>query len=144
MYLYLYLYKNINIYHDLLYLYVDISALIVVVVVVVVVVFGVILSAHFQLPARFSPNAKILLVDPMLATGGTMSCAVSECLSRGAVLSNIRCVVAVCCPASLQKLNDKFPKLIVYAAAIDEQLDERGYIVPGLGDAGDRSFGTLD
>ena len=50
---------------------------------------------------------------------------------------------AVCAPPALQNLSDAFPDLIIYAGGIDPELDENGYIVPGLGDAGDRSFGTL-
>lgn len=96
-----------------------------------------------KLPERFEEDERVLLVDPMLATGGTMRAAVEECVSRGVNIRNLRCIVAVCAPPALQNLSDAFPDLTIYAGGIDPELDEKGYIVPGLGDAGDRSFGTL-
>ena len=57
-------------------------------------------------------------------------------------MANIRIVCVVACPPALSKLSDRYPGLRVYAAMIDEELNEQGYIVPGLGDAGDRAFGT--
>ena len=53
-----------------------------------------------------------------------------------------RCVVAVCAPPALMKLSDSFPDLVVYAGGIDPELNDKGFIIPGLGDAGDRCFGT--
>lgn len=63
--------------------------------------------------------------------------------SRGANPSSIKIVCVVCAPPALQLLNAQFPGVRVYTAMIDSELDDRGYIVPGLGDAGDRAFGTL-
>lgn len=95
-----------------------------------------------KLPESFTDEDRVLLVDPMLATGGTMHAAVEECVRRGAKVKNIRCVVAVCAPPALMKLSDSFPDLVVYAGGIDPELNDKGFIIPGLGDAGDRCFGT--
>jgi uracil phosphoribosyltransferase len=96
-----------------------------------------------KLPATLSPDDRILIADTMLATGGTIVQVVEDVLSRGASDANVRIVAAVVAPPALKALGERFPKLKVYAGMIDAELDERGYIVPGLGDAGDRAFGTL-
>ena len=95
-----------------------------------------------KLPEKFSEDQRVLISDPMLATGGTMEKAIDECVARGAKVSNIRVVCVVACPPSLSVLSDKYPGLRVYTAMIDEELNDQGYIIPGLGDAGDRAFGT--
>jgi len=66
----------------------------------------------------------------------------TDIVSRGADPANIRVLSAVAAPPALQKLNDGFPGLKVYTGMIDAEVNARGYIVPGLGDAGDRAFGT--
>lgn len=81
-----------------------------------------------------------IVVDPMLATGGSLSMAISLLKSRGVV--DIRALVLVAAPEGMRRLESDHPEVKIYAASIDERLDERGYIVPGLGDAGDRIFGT--
>lgn len=96
-----------------------------------------------KLPESFGPDQRILVADPMLATGGSLCYALDEILSRGAVVQNIRVVCVVAAPPALTKLSEKYKGLQVFAAMIDEQLNEKGYIVPGLGDAGDRAYGTL-
>jgi uracil phosphoribosyltransferase len=95
-----------------------------------------------KLPNKFDPETRVLITDPMLATGGSIMAAMSELTQRGIdpALSRIVCVVAA--PAALQKLSAEYPGLIIYTAAIDEGLNQQGFIVPGLGDAGDRIFGT--
>ncbi|AVH72962.1 uracil phosphoribosyltransferase [Nostoc sp. 'Lobaria pulmonaria (5183) cyanobiont'] len=95
-----------------------------------------------KLPEKFDPQTRVLITDPMLATGGSIMVAMAELTQRGAdpTLTRIVCVVAA--PPALQKLSEAYPGLIIYTAAIDEKLDRKGYIVPGLGDAGDRIFGT--
>ncbi|WP_017318547.1 uracil phosphoribosyltransferase [Mastigocladopsis repens] len=95
-----------------------------------------------KLPEKFSPQTRVLVTDPMLATGGSMMSAMAELTQRGVdpALTRIVCVVAA--PPALQKLNDAYPGLIVYTATIDETVNTQGFIVPGLGDAGDRIFGT--
>jgi len=95
-----------------------------------------------KLPAQFSEGQRVLIVDPMLATGGTMAQAIDQCVGRGAQVSDIRVVCVVACPPALSLLSGKYPGLRVYAAMIDEELSPEGYILPGLGDAGDRAFGT--
>ena len=78
----------------------------------------------------------------MLATGGTLLQLVDELTSRGADAQNVRVVSVIAeCPA-LQRIGAAYPGLHITCAAIDDELDERCYIVPGLGDAGDRAFGT--
>lgn len=67
---------------------------------------------------------------------------VRDVVSRGADPSNIRIVCIVAAPPALQKLNDECPGIVVYAGMIDPEVNGNGYIVPGLGDAGDRAFGT--
>eukprot|EP00238_Polyblepharides_amylifera_P012635 CAMPEP_0196586746 /NCGR_PEP_ID=MMETSP1081-20130531/55411_1 /TAXON_ID=36882 /ORGANISM="Pyramimonas amylifera, Strain CCMP720" /LENGTH=218 /DNA_ID=CAMNT_0041908725 /DNA_START=273 /DNA_END=929 /DNA_ORIENTATION=+ len=96
-----------------------------------------------KLPAKFEDGAKIVVSDPMLATGGTMVQCVTELIARGAKASNIRVLCIVACPDALSKLSTAFPGLRVYSAMIDPELNNEGYIVPGLGDAGDRAFGTV-
>ena len=95
-----------------------------------------------SLPATFAPGTRVLVSDPMLATGGTMLAALEELTKRGATFANMRVVSAVAAPPALKKLSAKCPGLHIYTAMIDAQLDQQGYIVPGLGDAGDRAYGT--
>ena len=81
-----------------------------------------------------------IVVDPMLATGGSAAAAISMLKARG--LKNIRFMCLVAAPEGVKVMNDEHPDVPVYTAALDEKLNEHGYIVPGLGDAGDRIFGT--
>lgn len=82
----------------------------------------------------------VLVVDPMLATGGSASAAISAVKKRGA--KDIRFVALVGCPEGVNRLMKDHPDVDIYLAAMDEQLNDVGYIVPGLGDCGDRLFGT--
>lgn len=95
-----------------------------------------------NLPDKIPEGTRVLVVDPMLATGGTIVAAVDLLIDRGVTSKQIKIVSAVAAPPALQKLSNKFPGLHVYAGMIDSEVDEKGYIVPGLGDAGDRSFAT--
>ncbi|EKQ69298.1 uracil phosphoribosyltransferase [Leptolyngbyaceae cyanobacterium JSC-12] len=95
-----------------------------------------------KLPERFDPQSRVLIPEPMLATGGTITAVMSELTNRGVKPENIRIIAVVAAPPALQKLSVAYPSLSIYTAAIDEQVNERGFIVPGLGDAGDRTFGT--
>ena len=95
-----------------------------------------------KLPAQIDPATRILISEPMLATGGTMMATMAELVSRGVDPSLVRVVSVVTAPPALQKLAEAYPQLVIYAGIIDEGLDENGFIVPGLGDAGDRTFGT--
>lgn len=94
--------------------------------------------------AGFSMEDKVLISDPMLATGGTIVRAVRDVLDKGADVKNVRVMCCVAAPPALTKLSETFPGLVVYAAMIDENVTEEGFILPGLGDAGDRAFGTTD
>jgi uracil phosphoribosyltransferase len=95
-----------------------------------------------KLPEQMHPATRVLITDPMLATGGSMMAALAEIVKRGVDPANIRIVAVVAAPPALQKLSADYPSLSIYTAAIDEHLNHQGYIVPGLGDAGDRTYGT--
>ncbi|KAA9056575.1 uracil phosphoribosyltransferase [Streptococcus agalactiae] len=83
---------------------------------------------------------QIFVVDPMLATGGSAILAVDSLKKRGAASIKFVCLVAA--PEGVAALQEAHPDVDIYTAALDEKLNEHGYIVPGLGDAGDRLFGT--
>lgn len=85
-------------------------------------------------------SREIFVVDPMLATGGSAIMAVDALKKRGAVTIKFVCLVAA--PEGVKALREAHPDIDIFAAALDDHLDENGYIVPGLGDAGDRLFGT--
>ncbi|KAK4419025.1 Uracil phosphoribosyltransferase [Sesamum alatum] len=87
-----------------------------------------------KLPEKFPEGSRVFIVDPMLATGGTVVAALELIKDRG--------ISAVAAPPALKKLSEKFPGLHVYAGILDPTVNEKGFIIPGLGDAGDRSFGT--
>ncbi|MEQ8969360.1 MAG: uracil phosphoribosyltransferase [Coleofasciculus sp. C1-SOL-03] len=95
-----------------------------------------------KLPQQFDPGTRILITEPMLATGGTMMSAIAQLTQRGADPALIRIISVVAAPPALQKLGGNYPTLTIYTATIDEELSQQGFIVPGLGDAGDRAFGT--
>lgn len=95
-----------------------------------------------KLPNQFPPETRVLITDPMLATGGSMMMALDELTKRGIDPAFIRIITVVTAPPGLQKIGSAYPDLQIYTACIDPQLNEHGYIVPGLGDAGDRAFGT--
>ena len=82
----------------------------------------------------------VFLVDPMLATGGSASAAITFLKNRG--VKTIRSVHLIAAPEGVERLNKEHPDVEIYCAALDEKLNDHGYIVPGLGDAGDRIFGT--
>lgn len=96
-----------------------------------------------KLPEKFEEDDLIVVTDPMLATGGTICHVLDDIVSRGGKPSNIRVICIVAAPPALTKLSDRFKGLKVYSAMIDPEVNEKGYIVPGLGDAGDRAYGTL-
>ncbi len=82
----------------------------------------------------------VIVLDPMLATGGSASAAVSFLKERG--ISSIKFVCLIAAPEGAQKLHEDHPDIPIFCAAMDEKLNDLAYIVPGLGDAGDRLFGT--
>src|SRR5436305_4680427 len=85
-------------------------------------------------------QTEVLLIDPMLATGGSGSAAVSFLKKAG--VTNVRFVCLVAAPEGIAALHAQHPEVPIYCAAIDRELNDKGYILPGLGDAGDRLFGT--
>ncbi|XFA98889.1 uracil phosphoribosyltransferase [Candidatus Izemoplasma sp. B36] len=100
------------------------------------------LEAH-EYYAKFPkemPEASVLLVDPMIATGGSVIMAIDALKKRGA--KDIRLVGLVAAPEGIKKIQELHPDIDIYLAALDEKLNDVGYIVPGLGDCGDRLFGT--
>ncbi|BDS07265.1 uracil phosphoribosyltransferase [Oceaniferula spumae] len=97
-------------------------------------------SYYFNAPVNLA-DADIIVLDPMLATGGSASAAISELKKRGAKHLRFACLVAA--PEGLERLNSDHSDVPVYYPALDSRLNEHGYILPGLGDAGDRIFGTV-
>ncbi|MGJ8662123.1 MAG: uracil phosphoribosyltransferase [Marinicella sp.] len=83
----------------------------------------------------------VIVVDPMLATGGTFVATLD--LLKAAGCTNIKGIFLVAAPEGLDKIKQTHPEVDIYVAAIDDHLNEQGYILPGLGDAGDKIFGTL-
>jgi len=92
-----------------------------------------------RLPTRLDAGP-VILVDPMLATGGSASAAISILRAEGARDLRLMCLVAA--PEGVRRLARDHPGVPAYAAALDDRLDEHGFIRPGLGDAGDRMYGT--
>lgn len=95
---------------------------------------------YYQKLPRDIAGTEVLLLDPMLATGGSGTAAISFLKNAG--VTNMRFVCLVAAPEGIQHLHRLHPEVPIYCAAIDRQLNEKGYILPGLGDAGDRIFGT--
>lgn len=94
---------------------------------------------YFRAPADVADRLCVV-IDPMLATGNTAVAALDRLKERG--VTNLRFVCLVASPEGLERLCGRHPDVPIWTAAIDERLNEHGYIVPGLGDAGDRLFGT--
>lgn len=86
------------------------------------------------------PERDLLVLDPMLATGGSARAAIRFIKNRGA--RNIKLISIISCPEGIAAVHSEHPDVDIYVAAIDEKLNDHAYIVPGLGDAGDRLFGT--
>ncbi len=96
---------------------------------------------YLKLPKNLS-KALVLILDPMLATGGSAAAAVTVLKEKGA--RRIRFVSLVAAPEGVRVLSKAHPDVIIYTCALDRKLNEKGYILPGLGDAGDRIFGTAE
>lgn len=94
---------------------------------------------YCKLPGDIAER-EVLVLDPMVATGGSACDAIAQIKKRGA--RNIKFLGLIAAPEGLAKLREAHPDVQIYVAALDEKLNENGYIVPGLGDAGDRIFGT--
>lgn len=95
---------------------------------------------YCKLPSDIA-QCTVLLLDPMLATGGSASASISFLKQRGA--ENIKLLSIIGAPEGVNKVMEDHPDVEIFLGSLDEKLDEHGYIVPGLGDAGDRLFGTL-
>ena len=85
-------------------------------------------------------NREVIVLDPMLATGGSAIDAITQIKARG--VKNIKFMCIIAAPEGLRALQDAHPDVKIYCASLDDHLDEHKYIIPGLGDAGDRIFGT--
>jgi uracil phosphoribosyltransferase len=94
---------------------------------------------HKSLPENLS-NFEVILIDPMLATGGSSVAALNLLAER--IARHVRMVNLVAAPEGIRYVQRFFPQVPIFTAAVDDHLNEKGYIVPGLGDAGDRLFGT--
>ena len=94
---------------------------------------------YCKVPADCSER-DVFVVDPMLATGGSSVAAIQMLKDRG--VQNIRFLCIIAAPEGVKRMQEAHPDVDIYVGALDEHLNEHGYIVPGLGDAGDRIFGT--
>ena len=94
---------------------------------------------YCKMPADISER-EIFVVDPMLATGGSSVAAIQMLKDRGCSHIHFMCIIAA--PEGLKAMQEAHPDVDIYVGSLDEKLNEHGYIVPGLGDAGDRIFGT--
>ena len=95
-----------------------------------------------KLPGTIDSETRVLILEPMLATGGSIMLALEELTRRGVNPELLRIISVVAAPPALKQIGENYPQLRIYTAFVDEELNDRGYIVPGLGDAGDRAFGT--
>lgn len=95
---------------------------------------------YLKLPRNIK-KAKVLIIDPMLATGGSASAAIQFLKNRGAKDITLVCLLAA--PEGVSKVSSEHKDVKIFAIALDRTLNDKGYILPGLGDAGDRTFGTL-
>jgi len=98
------------------------------------------LTYYTKFPSNLA-DALVMVLDPMLATGGSSGAAIQVLKDNGARTIKLVCVVGV--PEGVRKIEHDHPDVQIYLASLDEKLDENGYILPGLGDAGDRLFGTF-
>lgn len=94
---------------------------------------------YYKTPNNLEQSITILL-DPMLATGGSAVASFNYLKKKGANKCILACLIAA--PEGVEKMNNEHPEISIYTAALDRQLNQNGYILPGLGDAGDRTFGT--
>lgn len=96
----------------------------------------------FKVPTDIEER-HVIIVDPMLATGGSAIMAIDSLVKRNVKQENIKFLCLVAAPEGVEALQTAYPEVAIYTAALDDKLNEHGYILPGLGDAGDRLFGTL-
>ena len=96
---------------------------------------------YVKLPPALPAQTLVLVLDPMLATGGSACATLAAFARRGITRARFICLIAS--PEGLARVQQAYPQVPIYCAAVDERLNERGFIVPGLGDCGDRAYGTL-
>ena len=96
--------------------------------------------AYYQKLPPDIADTEVILIDPMLATGGSATAAIAYLKKAG--VSSMKFVCLVAAPEGISAVHREHPEVQIYCAAVDRQLNEKGYILPGLGDAGDRVFGT--
>jgi len=96
---------------------------------------------YCKLPSDISCR-EVFVVDPMLATGGSAVAAIDVLIKNGVPANHIKLLCIVTCPEGVSMVHERHPEIDIYSAAHDSHLNDLGYIVPGLGDAGDRLFGT--
>jgi uracil phosphoribosyltransferase len=94
---------------------------------------------YVKLPSDIEER-ELIVIDPMLATGGSANVAIEALKKRGAKQIRLMCLIAA--PEGVEAVQKEHPDVDIYLAALDEKLNEKGYIIPGLGDAGDRLYGT--
>ncbi len=94
---------------------------------------------YVKLPSDVEER-EFIVIDPMLATGGSAAEAINSIKKRGATNIKLMCLIAA--PEGVEVVQEAHPDVEIYLGALDQKLNEKGYIVPGLGDAGDRLFGT--
>jgi uracil phosphoribosyltransferase len=95
---------------------------------------------YVKLPDTYPPETTVLIIDPMLATGGSAVATIDLFKRRGVTRIKFLCLIAS--PEGVQRVHEAYPDVPVLTVSVDSHLNEKGYIVPGLGDAGDRTFGT--
>ena len=95
---------------------------------------------YVKLPPALEPDTLVLILDPMLATGGSAIAAIDLFKHRG--ISRFKFICLIAAPEGVHAVHNRHPDVPIYTASVDSHLNERGYIIPGLGDAGDRCFGT--
>jgi len=100
------------------------------------------ISVDYVKMPEITADDTVIVADPMLATGSTMVAVLDEILAGGPVPENLIVLSAVSAPPGLVRLNERFPDVDLLTVSIDDELDDDGFIVPGLGDAGDRAFRT--
>ncbi len=98
-------------------------------------------SYYFKAPPHLAV-ADVIVVDPMLATGWSATAALSQLKEAGATSLRFACLVS--CPAGIEQVRRAHPEVPIFAADVDRELNDQAYILPGLGDAGDRYFGTME
>lgn len=98
---------------------------------------------YSKLPDNIA-ECKVLMLEPMLATGGSAFCAIKVLLEAGVTQENITFVNLLCSPEGVEKVTSHFPKIQIVTSSIEECLNEHAFMIPGVGDFGDRYFGTTD